>query len=111
MVIYDQCDCDYCRAKYKNKSCKKSNEKSCEENLNELIASAVNTENALANAINTESTILKNGDFTATELITFMNKLEKLLKLAIKKEIILDFLIEDAIEACEVHESQNKKDG
>jgi hypothetical protein len=56
----------------------------------------------LANAINAESSILKEGNFTPEQLSMLTNKLEDLIKLAIKKEIVLEFLIEDAIKACKV---------
>ena len=79
-----------------NRHCKKN----CQEQVNEFIEAASNIENALANAINAESEILRCGHFTHEELSFFTNKLENLLKLAIKKEIILEFLIEDVIKAC-----------
>jgi len=88
------------------KKCKPSHhypsKKTCKESLSELISSAANIENALANAINAEISILKNGNFTPEQIIVLTNKLENLLKLAIKKEIILEFLIEDATKACKM---------
>lgn len=74
--------------------------KSCEELFNEFIESAANIENALANAINAESHILDSGNLTSEELLFFTNKLEDLIKLSIKKELVLEFLIEDVIKGC-----------
>ncbi|WP_156290643.1 hypothetical protein [Oceanobacillus salinisoli] len=102
------CDCnhEYCKeeCKYKPKCkcdfCKEHDQKSCKEVLTELIASAVKIENSLAEAISAESRVLKEGDFTAEELVVLTNNLENLLKHAIKKEIVLELLIEDATKAC-----------
>ena len=65
-------------------------------------------ENALADAINAEVDLIKNGNFTAEQKLLLTNKLEDLLKLAIKKEIVLEFLIEDATNACKI--PRKKKD-
>jgi exonuclease VII small subunit len=106
MLGNDYCDCDYCREKTRSKSgrfpcdCELCKPKSCQENLDELMSSVVNIENALAKAIETECEIFKNGNLTSQELNHFINKLEQLLKMAIQKEIMLDFLIEDAIKTC-----------
>lgn len=88
--------------------CKSHHHQSCQQSLSELLASVANIENALANAINAESEILKEGNMTPEQLLVLSNKLEDLIKLAIKKEIILEFLIEDAIKACKTAEKCEK---
>lgn len=87
---------------------KSHHHKLCQQSLSELLASVANIESALANAINTESEILKEGNMTHEQLLMYSSKLEDLIKLAIKKEIILEFLIEDAIKACETAEKCDK---
>ncbi|MBM7704348.1 hypothetical protein [Metabacillus iocasae] len=80
--------------------------KPCNESLSELISSAAEIENAMANAINAEVDLLKRGNLTTEQLIILTNKLENLLKLVIKKEIVLEFLIEDATKACKESDSK-----
>ncbi|WP_085991262.1 hypothetical protein [Oceanobacillus senegalensis] len=72
----------------------------CMEELSELIRSVANMENALAEAIEAEILILKYGNFKPEEVKEFHDRLENLIKLAIKKEIILEFLIDDTTKAC-----------
>ncbi|WP_313803712.1 hypothetical protein [Cytobacillus sp.] len=86
----------------------KSHHQSCQESLSKLLASVAHIENALANAINAESEILKEGNLTPEQVLMLSNKLEDLIKLAIKKEMILEFLIEDAIKACKTAENATK---
>lgn len=88
--------------------CNSHHHKSCQQSLSELLASVANIENAFAKAINAESEILKEGDMTPEQRLMVSNKLEDLIKLAIKKEIILEFLIEDAIKACKTAEKCDK---
>lgn len=71
----------------------KYNRKTCEEALGEFLDEAANLEGAIANAINAESELVKQGCLDPC-------KLEHLLKLAIKKEIVLEFLIEDVMKGC-----------
>ena len=80
---------------------KKCRPRSCKEDVGEFIHSAANIENALANAINAQSYMIKHGNLSKKELCYFTNKLERTLKLAIKKEIVLDFLIQDIGDVCE----------
>ncbi|MFC4023632.1 hypothetical protein ACFOUV_07325 [Oceanobacillus longus] len=82
---------------------KEKPKKTCQESLNEFIASAAEIENALANAINAEVSLMKRLSLSPKEAMKFTEKLENLIKLAIKKEIILEFLLEETIEACKEH--------
>ncbi|RLL46736.1 hypothetical protein D8M04_05900 [Oceanobacillus piezotolerans] len=103
--IYEYCmeECKY-KPKRKCDSCKKHDHKTSKEVLTELIESAVETVNSLADAISAESQAIREGNFTAEELKVLTNNLEDLIKLAIKKEIVLESLIEDAIKACNLLE-------
>lgn len=65
----------------------------CEQAVNCFIFEAAHIENALADAILAESQLLKEGK-------TSPEKLEKLVKLVIKKEMVLEFLLEDILNAC-----------
>lgn len=78
-------------------------EKSCQENLNEFLASVVEIEHALANAINAEVNLINKLHLSPKEAERFTEKLENLIKLAIKKEIILEFLLEETTKACKEH--------
>ncbi|MEC3656848.1 hypothetical protein P9148_17460 [Bacillus siamensis] len=80
----------------------------CQESLNEVLLSIAEIENALANAINAQTEVIKKGSFSPDELSLLIDKLENTIKLAIKKEIILELLLEDAVKACE-HEKCNKQ--
>ncbi len=77
--------------------------KGCEERVTEFIESAAHIENALAQAISAESQLINEGELDFDEALLVIEKLEKLIKLAIKKEIILEFLLEDIVESCNKH--------
>lgn len=87
---HDQCDCKSKKPCHHHKPCDCG---TCEENLNCFILEAAHIENALANAINAESQLVLEGKLSA-------DKLENLIKLAIKKEIVLELLLEDIIKEC-----------
>ncbi|MGJ9457264.1 hypothetical protein [Oceanobacillus sp. CF4.6] len=111
MVIYksyrkccrckSNCHCDQrhrCEDRHEYKEVPRR--KLCHDSLSEFIESAAEIENSLANAINAETHLMKTLDFTPKEAIQFSKKLEDLIKLAIKKEIILGFLLEETMKAC-----------
>ncbi|HEY4552682.1 MAG TPA: hypothetical protein VIG80_05775 [Bacillaceae bacterium] len=70
-------------------------------NIDEFVRSITRIENAFANILNGEAEFLnRNRDrFTAEEFFKFNERLEEILKLVIKKEIILEFLL-DEIKKC-----------
>lgn len=76
-------------------------QQTCQQSLNELLASVAVVENSLANAVNSVSNSLKENNLTEEQVTKRINQLEDVLKLVIKKEIILEFLIEEATKACQ----------
>ncbi|WP_249872055.1 hypothetical protein [Oceanobacillus saliphilus] len=119
MVIYKssrKCHCkspSHCDHRHHHKDKKEHKKpppkKSCQESLNEFIASVAEVENSLAQAINAEVHLMKKLDFSPKEAIKFTEKLENIIKLAIKKEIIMEFLLEETIKACKDHKKKCKK--
>ncbi|AIF45487.1 hypothetical protein [Virgibacillus sp. SK37] len=99
----------YCTCGASNHCCScKHKSKPCKDNLSEFLGSAADIEKALANAINAKSELLRDDNLTPKEKILYSTKLENLIKLAIKKEIILEFLLEDAINVCEFDDKCKK---
>lgn len=73
----------------------------CQDKLNEVIASVAELEQALANAIHNISETLNHSRLTPSQLERRIEQLQDVIQLAIKKEIILQSILESAIEACE----------
>ena len=91
-----------CQNEHRSKS-------SCRESINEILSSVAKIERALANAINVEANLLKREELSSKQISFVTNKLEELLKLAIKKEIILESLLQEAIKACENEEKHSDR--
>ena len=72
----------------------------CSSSYNQFIRAVANIENSLADAIEAQSDLLKNDSLSKEELRYFSDQLEEMLKLVIKKEIILEFLIDDIVQGC-----------
>jgi hypothetical protein len=72
---------------------------SSRETILQILSSVANIENALADAINVQTKILSKGNFKADQLETFTENLIKLIALSIRKELALDIILQDIIEA------------
>ncbi len=70
-------------------------------NIGDFIQSIVQIENAFANVLNSQSDYLDahRDNFTPEQLLQYNDHLAEIIKLAIKKEIILEFLL-DEIKKC-----------
>ncbi len=82
---------------------------SCREKLNEIISSVADMEVALADAINAQTRILRKENLNSEQLALFTMHLEQLIVLTIKKEMMLEFLIQDVVAACQQLSSQDNK--
>lgn len=81
---------------------------SSKETILQILSSVANIENALADAINVQTKILNKGNFKAEELETFTDNLIKLIALSIRKELALDIILQDLIEAADLLNPQPK---
>jgi hypothetical protein len=72
---------------------------SSRETVLQILSSVANIENALADAINVQTKILSKGNFKADQLETFTDNLIKLIALSIRKELALDIILQDILEA------------
>jgi hypothetical protein len=75
---------------------------SSRETILDILSSVANIENALADAINVQTKILSKGNFKAEQLELFTDNLMKLIALSIRKELALDIILQDIIEAAEM---------
>ncbi|MDQ6598596.1 hypothetical protein E2K98_14110 [Bacillus salipaludis] len=99
-------------AKDEHHKSRKCSQRKCQKKINEILSSVAEIEKALANAINAETELLRREHLSPGQVSFLTEKLEELIRLAIKKEIILELLIQDAIKACEqseCHEHHGKK--
>lgn len=71
------------------------------ERIFEILSSVANIENALADAINVQTRILSKGNFKGEQLELFANNLIDTIALSIRKELALDFILQDVINAVE----------
>lgn len=78
-----------------------SNYKHRKHNINDFIKAMTKLENAFADILNAEAKYLRESlnHLTPDEALKFNENLENILKLIIKKEIILEFLL-DEIKQC-----------
>jgi len=78
-----------------------SNNKHRKHNINDFIKAMTKLENAFADILNAEAKYLRENlnHLNPDEALKFNEKLENILKLIIKKEIILEFLF-DEIKQC-----------
>lgn len=72
---------------------------SSRETVLQILSSVANIENALADAINVQTKILSKGNFKAEQLETYTGNLIKLIALSIRKELALDIILQDVLEA------------
>lgn len=75
---------------------------SSRETILEVLSSVAHIENALADAITVQTRILSKGNFKADQLETFTDNLIKLIALSIRKELAIDIILQDLIEAAEL---------
>jgi hypothetical protein len=75
---------------------------SSRETILEVLSSVAHIENALADAITVQTRILSKGNFKAEQLETFTDNLIKLIALSIRKELAIDIILQDLIEAAEL---------
>lgn len=95
-----------------HQKCRKCSRRKCQKKINEILSSVAEIEKALANAINAQTELLRREQLPLGQVSFLTEKLEELIRLAIKKEIILELLIQDAIKACEqleCHDHHGKK--
>jgi hypothetical protein len=82
---------------------------SSRETFLEILSSVAHIENALADAITVQTRILSKGNFKAEQLEPFMENLIKLIALSIRKELAIDIILQDVIQAGElVNDPQSK---
>lgn len=71
------------------------------EKVFEIVSSVAEIENALAEAIKVQTKILKKDNLKSDQLENYLDTLTELIVLSIKKELVLDFLLQDVLEAWE----------
>jgi hypothetical protein len=74
---------------------------SSQETILEILSSVASIENALADAINAQTRILNKGNFKSDQLELFTDNLMTLIALTIRKELALDIILQDVIDAVE----------
>jgi hypothetical protein len=75
---------------------------SSRETILEVLSSVAHIENALADAITVQTRILSKGNFKSDQLETFTENLIKLVALTFRKELALDIILQDLIQAAEL---------
>jgi hypothetical protein len=75
---------------------------SSRETILEVLSSVAHIENALADAITVQTRILSKGNFKSDQLEAFTGNLIKLVALTIRKELALDIILQDLIQAAEL---------
>ena len=74
---------------------------SSRETILEILSSVASIENALADAINAQTRILNKGNFKSDQLELLTGNLITLIALTIRKELALDIILQDVINAVE----------
>jgi hypothetical protein len=74
---------------------------SSRERIFEILSSVANIENALADAISAQTRILSKGNLKSDQLELFSENLITLIALSIRKELALDIILQDVINAVE----------
>ncbi|WML55028.1 hypothetical protein RCG17_10755 [Neobacillus sp. PS3-12] len=82
---------------------------SSRETILEVLSSVAHIENALADAITVQTRILSKGNFKAEQLETFTDNLIKLVALSIRKELAIDIILQDIIQAAELANNPQPK--
>jgi hypothetical protein len=82
---------------------------SSRETILEVLSSVAHIENALADAITVQTRILSKGNFKADQLETFTDNLIKLIALSIRKELAIDIILQDIIQAAELANNPQPK--
>jgi hypothetical protein len=82
---------------------------SSRETILEVLSSVAHIENALADAITVQTRILSKGNFKADQLETFTDNLIKLVALSIRKELAIDIILQDIIQAAELANNPQPK--
>ena len=82
---------------------------SSRETILEVLSSVAHIENSLADAITVQTRILSKGNFKADQLETFTDNLIKLVALSIRKELAIDIILQDIIQAAELANNPQPK--
>jgi hypothetical protein len=82
---------------------------SSRETILDVLSSVAHIENALADAITVQTRILSKGNFKAEQLETFTDNLIKLIALSIRKELAIDIILQDIIQAAELANNPQPK--
>jgi hypothetical protein len=82
---------------------------SSREAILEILSSVAHIENALADAITVQTRILNKGNFKADQLADFTDNLIKLIALSIRKELAIDIILQDLLEAAELLQDPQPK--